>query len=102
MLIIILIWKEVVNMKKAMFNVWAKSQIAKQTVKDKSAAVRNAFLEEDGGPEAIIIAIIMIIIVVALAIVFREQIGNWVNDLFQAGEDQINNAASGGTNASAI
>lgn len=89
-------------MNKLMFNAWVKAQTVKQNAKAKAAAMKEAFLSEDGGAESIIIAIILIVIVVAVAIVFREQIGNWVNDLFKAGEDQISSAADGSTNASAV
>lgn len=89
-------------MNKLMFNAWVKAQTVKQNAKAKAAAMKEAFLSEDGGAESIIIAIILIVIVVAVAIVFREQIGNWVNDLFTAGDDGINAAADGSTTATTV
>ncbi len=86
-------------MNELMLKAWAKAQYAKQCAKEKAASLKSSFFEEDGGAEGIIIAIIMIIIVVALAIVFREQIGAWVNALFKSGTEEISNAANGSTPA---
>lgn len=73
-------------MEKAIFTAWAKAQYAKQAAKDamsaKLASAKRAFCEEDGGSEGIIIAIILIIIAVSLAIIFRNEIGTFVNKLF--------------------
>lgn len=61
-------------MKDLTFKMWCKAQFARQQVSER-------FTSEEGDASGIIIAIIMIIIVVALAIVFRDQIGNWFNKL---------------------
>lgn len=89
-------------MNELMFKAWAKAQCAKQQAKKKASALWKTFLEEDGGPEAIIIAVIMIIIVVALAVIFREQIGAWVNKLFNSANDEITSVTSGDAGVSVI
>lgn len=72
-----------------MFKCWVKTQVAKQQAKQ---GVKDFFSEEKGGADSLIIAIVIIVVVVALGVVFREQLSNWVSDLFKAGEDQMNSA----------
>lgn len=73
-------------MQDVMFKCWVKAQVAKQQAKQ---GIRNLFTEETGGADSLIIAIIIIVIVVAIAIVFRDQLSNWVNALFGAGNDVV-------------
>lgn len=66
-------------MQDVMFKCWAKAQIAKQQAKQN---IKSFFSEEKGGADTLIIAIIIIVIVIAIAVLFREQIYNWVSKLF--------------------
>lgn len=75
-------------MKNMAFKMWCKAQYAKQHAGDY-------FKREDGGVDGIIIAIIIIIIVVALAVVFRDQIGIWFNQL----TSQVDMSGMGSTGA---
>lgn len=76
-------------MQDVMFKCWAKAQIAKQQAKQ---GIKSFFSEEAGGADSLIIAIIIIVIVVAIAIVFRDQLSNWVNALFGAGSEVVKGA----------
>ncbi len=73
------------------FNCWVKGQFAKNAVKDKVQHIREEIMSEDGGFEGIIIAVLFIIIIVALAIIFRDKIGEWLNTLFGKAETDISN-----------
>ena len=79
-------------MQDLAFKCWAKAQIAKQQVKE---GVKNFFSEEKGGADTLVIAIILIVVVVAVAIIFREQIYNWVTELFNMANEDLNNANLG-------
>ncbi len=71
-------------MDKMMFKAWVKAQTAKQAAKEKLLLAKQAFYDEEGdGGTGIIIAIILIIIAVALAIIFRDWIGDFVGKLFK-------------------
>lgn len=89
-------------MNELMFKAWTKAQYAKQQAKEKASALWKTLSEEDGGPEVIIIAVIMIIIVVALAVIFREQIGAWVNKLFKSADEQMSSVTGGNAGVSVI
>jgi len=75
-------------MQDVMFKCWAKAQIAKQQAKQN---IKNFFSEEKGGADSLIIAIILIVVVVAIAIVFREDLGKMVSNLFQRANNDIDN-----------
>ena len=61
-------------MKDLAFKAWCKAQYAKQRAKDM-------FTSDEGGADTIIIAIIIIVVVLGLAVVFRNQIWRWFNNL---------------------
>lgn len=75
-------------MQDVMFKCWAKAQIAKQQAKQNI----KSFFSEETGAEGLIIAIVLIVIAVAIAVVFRDQISNWVNDLFTAADPMIDDS----------
>lgn len=79
-------------MQDLAFKCWAKAQIAKQQLKD---GVRDFFTEECGGADSLIIAIVLIVIVVAIAVIFKDQIASWVQDLFNAANEDIDGTISG-------
>lgn len=73
-------------MQDLAFKCWAKAQIAKQQVKE---GIKNFFSEENGGADTLIIAIILIVVVVAVAIIFKDKIFEWVNNLISSGDEQL-------------
>ena len=73
-------------MQDLAFKFWAKAQIAKQQAKE---SVKNFFSEEKGGADTLIIAIILIVVVVAVAIIFKDKIFEWVNNLISSGDEQL-------------
>lgn len=75
-------------MKELTFKCWAKAQIAKQQIKEN---VKDLFSEEKGGADSLIIAIVLIVIVVAIAVIFKDQIGAWVNSLFGEANAELSN-----------
>lgn len=75
-------------MQKIMYRAWVKAQMAKQSAKEEA---KKFFVSEDGGADGIIIAVIIIIVVVALGIIFRDQIGSWLNTLFGIADEAISN-----------
>ena len=94
--------KEEKTVKDLELKLWIKSQQIKFAVKEKAESFKKSLSEEDGGTESIIIAIVLIIIVVALAIVFREQIGNWVQSLFNSANSDIGDIIDGDAGVNAI
>lgn len=81
-------------MDKALFKMWAKAQTAKQAAKERAMAAMRSLREEDGGSEGIIVAIVLIIIVVALCIIFRDWIGEFISKLFGQVDEDANFAPS--------
>lgn len=73
-------------MEKMMYKAWVKAQIAKQSAKEEA---KKFFSSEDGGADGIIIAVIIIIVVVALGIIFRDKILEWLDTLFGKAESEI-------------
>lgn len=82
-------------MQDVMFKCWAKAQIAKQQAKQ---GIKSFFSEEAGGADSLIIAIVLIVIVVAIAVVFREQIANWVTALFKSANEDVGGVMNDGGN----
>lgn len=76
-------------MQNLAFKCWTRAQIAKQQAKE---SIKDFFSEEKGGADSLIIAIVLIVIVVAIAIIFRDQISNWVNSLFNSANDTLGDA----------
>lgn len=74
-------------MQDVMFKCWAKAQIAKQQAKQN---IKNFFSEEKGGADTLIIAVVIIVIVIAAGIIFRDELGGWLETLFGKAENQIN------------
>ena len=73
-------------MKEFTFKCWMKAQMAKQGIKNK---LNSLMSEEEGGADSLIIAIIIIIILIALAVIFREQLGAMIGKLFGKANDSI-------------
>ena len=73
-------------MKNITYKAWVKARVAKNSIK-------KFFSSEKGGSE-IVILVILLVIAVALAIIFRDQLAAWLDSLFNAANDDIENAMS--------
>lgn len=78
-------------MSDLMFNAWVKTQLLKQSAKNKAESVKNYLLTEKGGADTIIIAVIIILVVVVLGFVFKDYIIGWFNQLIGAADNEFKN-----------
>jgi len=76
-------------MSDLMFNAWVRTQLLKQSAKNKAESVKNYLLTEKGGADTIIIAVIIILVVVVLGFVFKDYIISWFNGLTSDVDSQI-------------
>lgn len=73
-------------MRNLTFKAWAQAQCLKQAAKSK---LNEFFRSEQGDAGPIIIGVIVIVIAVALAVIFREQLKDWLDTLFAAADEGI-------------
>ncbi len=67
-------------MKRVMFKAWSSARTAKRFAKE---GVKKFLKSEDGGVRGFVIAATIVIIIGLLVFMFREQITNWLYDVFE-------------------